>query len=112
MLIAVCVVYGLLMGCVCVYMAYEHKRKKHMQKQLISLALKVNEISDFTAKVEQTTGRELYELRKEFNEFVADYGEAAVTALREEARQQKALADGLNSIMQFGADLYGRGEAK
>ena len=62
--------------------------------------------------VDQSTGADIYQLRKDFEQFKTDYGEAAIEQMREAARSEKAWADGVNSIMSYGARFQGGGNAK
>ena len=59
--------------------------------------------------INESTGADVFLLRKEFEEFKVDYGEAAVEQMRQAARSEKAWADGVNSIMSYGARLQERG---
>lgn len=106
--ISMFLILGVLTGVV----AYLSKRLAKAEKQIINLALRVTDIGDLANKVDRSTGTALYELKKEFKEFKADYGDAAIEEMKESAKAQKAFADGLGSIMNYGANLYGRGDAK
>ena len=85
--------------------------------RLSSLALKVKEAEDLANRVDESTGASLHifqgdlnDLHKQFEAFKTEYGDAAVEEMKESAKAQKAWSDGLNNIMSFGADLYGRGD--
>ena len=95
-----------------VFFALLLRRIEKTEKQIINLALRVTDIGDLANKVDRSTGTALYELKKEFHEFKADYGDAAIEEMKESAKAQKAFADGLGSIMNYGANLYGRGDTK
>lgn len=62
--------------------------------------------------IDESTGADIFKLRQEFTEFKTDYGEAAIEQMREAARSEKAWADGVNSIMSYGARFQGGGKAK
>lgn len=86
--------------------------------RLSFLALKVKEAEDLANRVDESTGAMLHtfqgninDLHKQFKEFKTEYGDAAVEEMKESARAQKAFADGLNDVMSFGANLYGRGDS-
>ena len=86
--------------------------------RLSSLALKVKEAEDLANRVDESTGASLHifqgdlnDLHKQFEAFKTEYGDAAVEEMKESAKAQKAWSDGLNNIMSFGADLYGRGDS-
>jgi hypothetical protein len=86
--------------------------------RLSFLALRVKEVEDLTNRVDESTGASLRifqgslnDLHKQFAAFKTEYGDAAVEEMKESAKAQKAWSDGLNNIMSFGADLYGRGDS-
>ncbi len=86
--------------------------------RLSFLALSVKEAEDLANRVDESTGAMLHtfqgninDLHKQFEKFKAEYGDAAVEEMKESARAQKAFADGLNGVMSFGANLYGRGDS-
>lgn len=60
--------------------------------------------------IDESTGADIFKLRQEFNEFKTDYGEAAIEQMRQAARSEKAWADGVNSIMSYGARFQGGGK--
>ena len=74
------------------------------------VAMKVADLEMTVNRVDESTGAEIHRLREEFLLFRQDYGDAAIDQMREEAKAQKAWADGLNDIMSFGANLHGRGD--
>ena len=87
-------------------------------ERLSFLALRVKEVEDLANRVDESTGAMLHtfqgninDLHKQFKEFETEYGDAAVEEMKESARAQKAFADGLNDVMSFGANLYGRGDS-
>ena len=87
-------------------------------ERLSFLALRVKEVEDLANRVDESTGAMLHtfqgninDLHKQFKEFKTEYGDAAVEEMKESARAQKAFADGLNDVMSFGANLYGRGDS-
>lgn len=86
--------------------------------RLSFLALRVKEVEDLANRVDESTGASLHifqgnlnDLYKQFEEFRKEYGDAAIDEMKESARAQKAFADGLNDVMSFGANLYGRGDS-
>ena len=76
----------------------------------IKLAMKVAELEDTIRRVDESTGAELNRIGRELKDYQSLYGEAAVEEMRESARAQKAWADGVNSIMNFGAQYQSKGE--
>ena len=73
------------------------------------LVLKVSELEDLVTRVEEKTGQTIYRLDTKFKQFEQEFGDAAIEEKREAARAEKAWADGLNSIMSYGANLHGGG---
>lgn len=62
--------------------------------------------------IDESTGADIFKLRQELSEFKEDFGEAAIEQMREAARSEKAWADGVNSIMSYGARFQGGGKTK
>lgn len=61
--------------------------------------------------IDESTGADIFKLRQEFDEFKTDYGEAAVDEMRQAAKREKAWADGITSIMSYGARYQGGGNS-
>ena len=80
------------------------------EDHIIKLAMKVAELGDTIRRVDESTGAELNRIGRELKDYQSLYGEAAVEEIRESARAQKAWADGVNSIMNFGAQYQSKGE--
>ena len=80
------------------------------EDHIIKLAMKVAELEDAIRRVDESTGMELNRIGRELKDYQSLYGEAAVEEMRESARAQKAWADGVNSIMNFGAQYQSKGE--
>lgn len=80
------------------------------EDHIIKLAMKVAELEDTIRRVDESTGAELNRIGRELKDYQSLYGEAAVEEIRESARAQKAWADGVNSIMNFGAQYQSKGE--
>ena len=80
------------------------------EDHIIKLAMKVAELEDTIRRVDESTGAELNRLGRELKDYQSLYGEAAVEEIRESARAQKAWADGVNSIMNYGAQFQSKGE--
>ncbi len=80
------------------------------EDHIIKLAMKVAELEDTIRRVDESTGAELNRIGRELKDYQSLYGEAAVEELRESAQAQKAWADGVNSIMNFGAQYQSKGE--
>ena len=80
------------------------------ENHIIKLAMKVAELEDTIRRVDESTGEELNRIGRELKDYQSLYGEAAVEEMRESARAQKAWADGVNSIMNFGAQYQSKGE--
>ena len=78
---------------------------------LSNLALRTREVENLSHRVDESMGATMYKLEREFDQFKELYGDAAVEEMKESARAQKAFADGLNDIVSFGANLYGRGDS-
>lgn len=100
------------------YVAVMAQKYSKVLDRLSFLALRVKEVEDLANRVDESTGASLHifqgnlsDLRKEFTAFKEEYGDAAVEEMKESARAQKAFADGLNDVMSFGANLYGRGDS-
>lgn len=73
------------------------------------IALSIADVRDTVNRVDSSTGSEIFQLRKEFEAFKDDYGDAAIEEMRESARREKAWADGIDNIMSFGPNVYGSG---
>lgn len=78
---------------------------------LTNISLKVKEVEDLANRVDESTGVELHKLQQAFAEYRTEYGDAEIDEMKQAAKAQKAWADGLNNIMSFGADHYGRGDS-
>ncbi len=92
--------------------AYLYDRQNKAFDQMARLAAGLIENDKKIDAVDQSTGADIYQLRKDFEQFKTDYGEAAIEQMREAARSEKAWADGVNSIMSYGARFQGGGNAK
>ena len=82
------------------------------EDHIIKLAMKVAGLEDTIRRVDESTGAELNRIGRELKDYQSLYGEAAVEEMRESARAQKAWADGVNSIMNFGAQYQHGGEGQ
>ena len=102
--VVICVLLG--------FNAYLYTRQNRAFDQIAKAVAALIENDKKIDKVDQATGADIYKLRKEFEEFKEDYGEAAIEQMREAARSEKAWADGVNSIMSYGARFQGGGKAK
>jgi len=101
-----------------IYVGLLTRKFSEILDRLSFLALSVKEAEDLANRVDESTGAMLHtfqgnlnDLHKQFNEFKTEYGDAAIEEMKESAKAQKAFADGLNNVMSFGADLYGRGDS-
>lgn len=108
---------GLVVGLLA-YVVVLTRRYDKVLDRLSFLALSVKEVEDLANRVDESTGASLHifqgslnDLHKQFEAFKTEYGDAAVEEMKEAAKAQKAWSDGLNNIMSFGADLYGRGDS-
>lgn len=86
-----------------VMIVFDAKKQDKTYDRLAKLAMKVAELEDTIHMVDESTGRDLHALRDELRDYQSLYGEAAVEAERQKARAEKAWADGVNSIMSYGA---------
>ena len=107
----------LVIGLIACVVTMTRKYSKVLDR-LSFLALSVKEAEDLANRVDESTGAMLHtfqgnlnDLHKQFAEFKMEYGDAAIEEMKESAKAQKAFADGLNNMMSFGADLYGRGDS-
>ena len=101
-----------------IYVGLLTRKFSEILDRLSFLALSVKEAEDLANRVDESTGAMLHtfqgnlnDLHKQFNEFKTEYGDAAIEEMKESAKAQKTFADGLNNVMSFGADLYGRGDS-
>ena len=62
--------------------------------------------------IDKNTGTDVFRLRKEFEEFKRDYGDAAIEEMRQNAKREKAWAEGIDSIMSYGARYQERGDSR
>ena len=83
-----------------------------MRDRIANLALKTKDLDQRIIRVDDATGNAIYQLKAELTKFKQDYGDAAIEEMKESAKAQKAFAEGLNSIMDYGAHLYDRGDDK
>lgn len=88
------------------------RRLDKVVSRLSKMALKVHEIEKTVNSIDQSTGKSIFMLQTELRTFKEEFGDAAIEEMKKTAEAQKAFADGLNNIMEFGADLYGRGDDK
>lgn len=88
------------------------KRISLLFEQNARLAANQIELEKKMDAIDESTGADIFKLRQEFTDFKTDYGEAAIEQMREAARSEKAWADGVNSIMSYGARFQGGGKAK
>lgn len=88
------------------------KRINLLFEQNARLAANQIELEKKMDAIDESTGADIFKLRQEFTDFKTDYGEAAIEQMREAARSEKAWADGVNSIMSYGARFQGGGKAK
>lgn len=102
----------LMIAALAVPVALLWKKADDQQGQIINLALKVKELEDTVNRVDESTGMSLHELGLQFETFKNLYGEAAIEEKREAAKAEKAWADGINSIMSYGARFQDRGDTK
>lgn len=103
------VVIGVIVGFLCVAVAYLWRETGKLKTQLIHAALKVSEIADRVDRVDDSTGKAIYELSQKFETFNTLYGEAAIEEKREAAKAEKAWSEGISNIMSFGSQFQGRG---
>ena len=87
------------------------KRINHLFEQTTRLAANQIEIDKKIDAVDESTGTDIYQLREELRDFKTDYGEAAIDEMRQAAKREKAWADGLTSIMSYGARYQGGGNS-
>lgn len=106
------IVFSILIGGLIGANVYMFRKLRRMTDRMAHLALKVKDNHDFVDRVDKSTGKALNDLRREMDEFKDLYGEATAEEIRESAKAQKAWADGLNSIVQFGASHYGGGNSE
>lgn len=102
----------LMIAALAVPVALLWKKADDQQGQIINLALKVKELEDTVNRVDESTGMSLHELGLQFETFKNLYGDAAIEEKREAAKAEKAWADGINSIMSYGARFQDRGDTK
>lgn len=77
-----------------------------------AMAMHVKELDESIEKLDACTGQSIYQVKKELDQFKADYGEAAIEEMREAAKSEKAWRDGVQNIMTFGNQFQGRGDNK
>lgn len=99
-----------LIGLLSVEIIRLERRINHLFEQNARLAANQIEIDKKVDGIDMSTGIDIHALRKEFDEFKTDYGEAAIEQMRQAARSEKAWADGVNSIMSYGARFQGGGK--
>lgn len=86
---------------------YKHKE---LVEKIGNLSLEVVKLNQKIDAVDRSTGADVHQVREELSAFKTEFGDAAIEEMRQNAREQKAWADGLNGIMSYGARFQGRGE--
>ena len=76
---------------------------EQQEKRWEKLALDVN-------NMDAATGKDIYALRHDLDQFKQDFGDAAIEEMREAAKSEKAWRDGVQNIMTFGNQFQGRGD--
>lgn len=99
-----------LLGLMGVEIARLEKKIIHLFEQNARLAANQIEIDKKIDAVDESTGADIFKLRKELTDFRNEYGDAAIEEMREAARSEKAWADGVNGIMSYGARFQVRGD--
>ena len=89
---------------------WDMKKQDKTEQHVIKLAMKVAELEDTIQRVDESTGRDINRLGVELRDFRESYGDAAVEEMRQAAKAQKAWADGVNNIMNFGAQYQSKGD--
>jgi hypothetical protein len=85
-------------------------KQNKAEKHIIKLAMKAAELEETIRRVDESTGVELNRLGRELRDYQTLYGEAAVEEIRERARKEKAWADGISNIMEYGSQYQSKGE--
>ena len=106
----ICII--VIIGLIAIELTRLESRINLLFEQNARLAANQIELEKKIDAIDESTGADIYKLRQEFTEFKTDYGEAAIEQMREAARSEKAWADGVNSIMSYGARFQGGGKAK
>ena len=91
---------GVALCLICIYLGV---RQKKLIRQMGNLALELVKLDTKVDSIDKATGADVFKLRRELEEFKTDYGEAAIEEMRQSAKREKAWADGVNSIMSYGA---------
>lgn len=89
---------------------YLTRKQEKLEQRQISMAMRMKDLDNLLTRVDESTGKEIHDLKGELQSFVDLYGEAAIEEKREAAKAEKAWADGLNNIMNYGAGPHGRGD--
>lgn len=107
----------LVIGLIAAVAVLAHKYDKILNC-LTNVSLRVHEAEDLANRVDESTGAELHrvlaelhKLQEAFAKYREEFGDAEIEEMKQAAEAQKAWADGLNNIMSFGADHYGRGDS-
>ena len=103
----ICII--VLIGLIGIELARLEKRINLLFEQNARLAANQIELEKKMDAIDESTGADIFKLRQEFTDFKTDYGEAAIEQMRQAARSEKAWADGVNSIMSYGARFQGGG---
>ncbi len=96
----------------CGWCFLQERRINKLEELGAKLAVKCKDLTEEIQRVDESNGVSLNMLGKELKDFRRDYGEAAIEEMRENARREKAWADGINNIMAYGAGLHGRGDTE
>lgn len=107
-MICVAVAFLILTG----YVGWLKKQLDKLEDRITKTHLKLFELEDTIKRVDESTGEDIHRLGTEFQEFRNTYGEAAVEEKRQAAKAEKAWAEGVQNIMNYGTQLYGRGGTK
>ena len=84
-------------------------RQNKCFNQLARLAANFIELEKKIDSIDESTGADIFRVQKDLEAFKADFGDAAIEEMRQAARSEKAWADGVNSIMSYGARFQGGG---
>lgn len=105
------IIEGIIIACLAGFSVYIYKKLMKAFNLITKLTVELINKDKKIDNIDQSTGADIFKLRKEFDAFKSEYGDAAIEEMREHAKREKAWAEGIDSIMSYGAALQGRGDS-
>lgn len=105
------IIEGIIIACLASFSVYTYKKLMKAFDLITKLTVELINNDKKIDNIDQSTGADIFKLRKELDAFKSEYGDASIEEMREHAKREKAWAEGIDSIMSYGAALQGRGDS-